>query len=79
MTDAFKVGDRVLPVKNLFSGTGYIWEYFLFDKGWNDLEPEDKVGVVKAVENASYNVYWPAVDHTSYFIFHNEIRKENPS
>ena len=34
------------------SGTGCIWEYDLFQRGYNDLAPKDKIGVASCYNKA---------------------------
>jgi len=72
---------EVLPKKKILGGTNTIWEYILASKGWNDLSPRDKVGIVDGVYvlNRSENhlkvldIYFPALDLMVQNVFPDEV------
>ena len=42
----FAVGDKVVLVNKTLGGTGFMWEYSLFIRGWNKLAEKDKHGII---------------------------------
>ena len=71
---------RVLPVTKILTGGGYIWEWELSDKGWNELSGEDKVGEIVGLyelEGGSIvcDVRWPKLNIISKNIFMGELKK----
>lgn len=69
---------RVIPAKKVLSGTGSVWEYLLFGKGWNELDEKDKYGILvgryklKDDGYIVYDVYFPKLDITLKNIFEDE-------
>ena len=68
---------KIKPIKDVLSDTGTIWEYLLFELGWNELPPESKylelVGVY-GLENGLevMDLYSPALDITVKNVFFDE-------
>lgn len=44
-----KAGDRVLPKNKVLGGSNTVWEFLLWERGWNDLPDDKKVGVILPV------------------------------
>jgi hypothetical protein len=69
-----------LPRKKVLTGGGYVWEYTLANRGWNELSCLDKYGIVVGVFELTMHsmaivvdVYWPAVNITLRNIFPSEL------
>lgn len=71
-----KLGDMVIPRKDVLDGCGCLWELFLAEKGWNVLLPGDKPGVISCIyPNGMYDVFFPALNYTVDTAFPDEFRR----
>lgn len=69
-----KIGDKIVPRKEVLTGTGTLWECILMGKGWNDSSDQNKMGVVVNINsNLLPDVRWEALSHTEFAMFPDEI------
>lgn len=71
----------VLPRKKVLDGGGNVWEWLLCERGWNDLNCADKVGVVVGVFKLHegtlvLDILWPTINYTSTNVFPDEVTFE---
>jgi len=59
-----------------FSGIGTVCEWLLFERGWNDAQEKEKVGVVQGIKTKGdfkmFDIYFPYFD-VSYMLFADEF------
>ena len=70
--------DRVKPIRKKLSGTGTVWEYELFKRGWNDLPDSKKYGVIVGFYKLQggqevFDAFFPAFKLTLKNIFPDEM------
>lgn len=68
----------IRPKNEILGDCGYVWEHFLSQKGWNELDEKDKYGVVIGCYRLKgggtvCDVYFPALDLTEKNIFTGEV------
>ncbi len=64
----------VRPIREILNDKGTVWESLLYRAGWNDLPYALQRGeVVAAYSNGTFDVHFPALEHTSKAVFGDEI------